>query len=208
MLDRYQRTLSVALLRPLARCLASPGSSSLSLSLYPMVGKSYFPRTDPSQFVINVKAPSGTRLELTDKLVGQVEEIVREVVPQEGPEDHRLQYRHHAGLLVHSQSQLRPAHRFRAGGAQRRPPPQQLCLHEPGAGAAAPGTAASQRLFPDRRPGGCHSQPGHARAAGYSGQRHGHAGGPRDRHRRSPGRCAPCPASATCWCRRTWTIRR
>ncbi len=35
----------------------------------------------PGQFVINVKAPSGTRLELTDKLIGQVEQIVREVVP-------------------------------------------------------------------------------------------------------------------------------
>ena len=33
--------------------------------------------------MINLKAPSGTRLELTDKLVGQVEQIVREVVPKE-----------------------------------------------------------------------------------------------------------------------------
>ena len=50
--------------------------------LYPVIGKSYFPRTDPSQFVINVKAPSGTRLELTDQLVAQVEQIVREEVPE------------------------------------------------------------------------------------------------------------------------------
>jgi multidrug efflux pump subunit AcrB len=83
MLDLYQRTLSVALVRPLTTVLGLTGIFVASLSLYPMVGKSYFPRTDPSQFVINVKAPSGTRLELTDKLVGQVEEIVRDVVSKE-----------------------------------------------------------------------------------------------------------------------------
>jgi multidrug efflux pump subunit AcrB len=83
MLDLYQRTLSVALVRPLTTVLGLTGIFVASLSLYPMVGKSYFPRTDPSQFVINVKAPSGTRLELTDKLVGQVEQIVRDVVSKE-----------------------------------------------------------------------------------------------------------------------------
>jgi multidrug efflux pump subunit AcrB len=49
------------------------------------VGKSYFPRTDPAQFVINLKAPTGTRLEITDQIVGQIEQIVRSIalpVPQ------------------------------------------------------------------------------------------------------------------------------
>jgi multidrug efflux pump subunit AcrB len=46
-----------------------------------VIGKSYFPRTDPGQFVTNAKAPSGTRLELTNDLVGLVEKIVREEVP-------------------------------------------------------------------------------------------------------------------------------
>ena len=59
------------------------GAFALSLLLYPLIGKAYFPRTDPSQFVINVKAPSGTRLELTNDLVGQVEDIVRKEVPQD-----------------------------------------------------------------------------------------------------------------------------
>jgi multidrug efflux pump subunit AcrB len=82
MLDRYEKTLGIGLLRPLVTVLGLIGILALSLSLYPMVGKSYFPRTDPGQFVINLKAPSGTRLELTDKLVGQVEGIVRQVVPK------------------------------------------------------------------------------------------------------------------------------
>jgi len=81
MLDGYEGALSLALLRPLATVLGITGLFLLSLSLYPLIGKSYFPRTDPSQFVISLKAPSGLRLELTDQIVGQVEQIVREVVP-------------------------------------------------------------------------------------------------------------------------------
>jgi HAE1 family hydrophobic/amphiphilic exporter-1 len=80
MLDRYEGTLSLALLRPLATVLGITGIFILSLGLYPLIGKAYFPRTDPGQFVISVKAPSGTRLELTDQLVGKVEDIVRSVV--------------------------------------------------------------------------------------------------------------------------------
>ncbi len=80
-LDRYEGWLNLALLRPLATVLGITGFFILSLALYPMVGEAYFPRTDPGQFVINVKATTGTRIELTDQLVQQVEQIVRDVVP-------------------------------------------------------------------------------------------------------------------------------
>ena len=82
LLDRYEHTLNVGLLRPVATVIGITGLFLFSLALYPMLGKSYFPRTDPSQFVISLKAPSGTRLELTEKLVGQVEDLVRAEVPQ------------------------------------------------------------------------------------------------------------------------------
>jgi multidrug efflux pump subunit AcrB len=81
MLDRYQGLLDLALLRPLATVLGITGLFLFSLALYPLIGKAYFPRTDPSQFVINLKAPTGLRIELTDHLVEKVEGIVREVVP-------------------------------------------------------------------------------------------------------------------------------
>jgi multidrug efflux pump subunit AcrB len=81
LLDRYENTLARALLRPGLTVLGITGVFLLSLGLYPLVGKAYFPRTDPGQFVINLKAPTGTRLELTNGLVEQVEQIVREVVP-------------------------------------------------------------------------------------------------------------------------------
>jgi HAE1 family hydrophobic/amphiphilic exporter-1 len=82
MLDRYEFTLNRSLLRPLSTVLGITGIFILSLTLYPLIGKAYFPRTDPGQFVISVKAPSGTRLELTEQLVAQVEDIVRELVPK------------------------------------------------------------------------------------------------------------------------------
>jgi multidrug efflux pump subunit AcrB len=81
MLDRYEGYLSMALLRPAATVLGITGIFILSLVLYPLIGEAYFPRTDPSQFVINLKASTGMRIELTDQLVQQVEQIVREVVP-------------------------------------------------------------------------------------------------------------------------------
>ena len=49
-------------------------------SVAPAIGMAYFPRTDPGQFVINVKAPTGTRIEQTAAYVGRVEAIIREIV--------------------------------------------------------------------------------------------------------------------------------
>ena len=80
LLDRYEGCLKLALLRPVATTLGIAGIFLLSLGLYPFVGETYFPRTDPGQFVINLKSPTGTRIELTDKLVQKVEQIVRQVV--------------------------------------------------------------------------------------------------------------------------------
>ena len=82
MLDHYEGTLSLALVRPVATVLGISGLFLFSLALYPLIGRAYFPRTDPSQFVVSVKAPSGTRLELTEKFISRVEDIVRSVVPK------------------------------------------------------------------------------------------------------------------------------
>jgi multidrug efflux pump subunit AcrB len=78
---RYDRNLGLSLLRPAATTIGLAGVSLLCLSLYPLLGEAYFPRTDPGQFVINLKAPSGSRLELTQNYVQQVEDIIRQAVP-------------------------------------------------------------------------------------------------------------------------------
>lgn len=81
LVKNYDHTLGRALLRPAATTLGLVGVSLLCFSLYPLVGVAYFPRTDPGQFVINLKAPSGTRLELTESYVKQVEDLIRKSVP-------------------------------------------------------------------------------------------------------------------------------
>jgi multidrug efflux pump subunit AcrB len=80
MLDAYSATVGRALERPglvVAGCL---GIFVASLALYPRLGVAFFPRTDAGQFVINVKSPSGTRLEVSSTQVERVENLVREVV--------------------------------------------------------------------------------------------------------------------------------
>ena len=68
MVGKYDRTLSTALLRPVATLAGLTGISLLCLALYPFLGVSFFPRTDPGQFVINLKAPSGTRVRVDREL--------------------------------------------------------------------------------------------------------------------------------------------
>lgn len=52
----------------------------LSFALYPFLGKAFFPRTDPGQFVVNVKVPAGTRIEVTNQYVARIERDIRRVV--------------------------------------------------------------------------------------------------------------------------------
>jgi multidrug efflux pump subunit AcrB len=81
MLLHYDIAVRKSLLRPVATVSGILGIFLLSLCLFPFMGLSFFPRTDPGQFVINVKAPSGTRLEVTDQYIAKVENDIRAVVP-------------------------------------------------------------------------------------------------------------------------------
>lgn len=79
---KYDRAVRVSLLKPVATVLGTLGVFLFSLALFPFMGLSFFPRTDPGQFVINVKAPSGSRIELSDKYIERVEKDIRDVVPE------------------------------------------------------------------------------------------------------------------------------
>ena len=79
-LSRYDRWVRRLLARPalaLALLLALCGAL---LAAAPLVGVAYFPRTDPGQFVINVKAATGTRVEETTAEIAKVEATVRRIV--------------------------------------------------------------------------------------------------------------------------------
>jgi multidrug efflux pump subunit AcrB len=80
MLMHYDIAVRRSLLRPLATFIGILGICLFSFALYPLLGLGFFPRTDPGQFVINIKAPTGTRLELTNQYIKHVEEDIRQVV--------------------------------------------------------------------------------------------------------------------------------
>ena len=80
MLAHYDKWVQRVLDRPREIVWGFLAIFVLSFALYPLVGFSFFPRTDAGQFVINVKAPTGTRIELTEGYVKKVENIVRETV--------------------------------------------------------------------------------------------------------------------------------
>ena len=82
-LNGYDRLVGRVLTKPRTFLLAFAGLCVASLLLIPMLGFSYFPRTDPGQFVINIKAPTGSRIENTTQSVTKVEEIIRRVVEKD-----------------------------------------------------------------------------------------------------------------------------
>ncbi|HZZ78505.1 MAG TPA: efflux RND transporter permease subunit [Gemmataceae bacterium] len=53
------------------------------LLLGPHLGEDFFPSVDAGQFRLHVRAPSGTRVEVTEQVFGAVENVIREIVPRE-----------------------------------------------------------------------------------------------------------------------------
>jgi multidrug efflux pump subunit AcrB len=81
LLERYEILAGKVLRRPGFAAAVMLGGLALILAVsLPFLGRSYFPRTDPGQFVINVRMPSGTRLEVSNQYVARVEDIIRSVV--------------------------------------------------------------------------------------------------------------------------------
>jgi HAE1 family hydrophobic/amphiphilic exporter-1 len=83
MLNFYERWVRRALDRPRLVVWGFVGFFLLCFLLVPLIGVAFFPRSDAGQFVINVKAPTGTRIEVTEGYIKQVEDIVRQIVKPE-----------------------------------------------------------------------------------------------------------------------------
>ncbi len=80
-LNAYERLAFRVLQRPGFTAAALLGGLAVILvGLFPFLGRAYFPRTDPGQFVIDVHMPSGTRLEVSNQYIAKVENIIRSVV--------------------------------------------------------------------------------------------------------------------------------
>ena len=81
MLSKYEAMAYRVLKKPGLTAAVLLGSVALILLLLtPFLGRAYFPRTDPGQFVIDVKMPSGTRIEVSDRYIARVEAEIRKVV--------------------------------------------------------------------------------------------------------------------------------
>ncbi len=80
LMEIYDFFLAPLLKRPAFTVLTLLALFAVSLLLYPRLGTAFFPRTDPGQFVMNIKAPLGTNLEITEQKIARVEQLVREVV--------------------------------------------------------------------------------------------------------------------------------
>jgi multidrug efflux pump subunit AcrB len=86
-LDVYERSVRWALRWPGLTVGALMATFVLSLAIYPLLGVAFFPRTDAGQFTINLKAPTGTRIEITNEYVARVEDLIKKTV---SPEDYRM----------------------------------------------------------------------------------------------------------------------
>jgi len=80
-LDVYEYWVRRALRRPGWTVAVLSGVFVLSMAIYPMLGLAFFPKTDAGQFTINLKVPTGTRIENTEQYVAKVEGLIRNEVP-------------------------------------------------------------------------------------------------------------------------------
>jgi multidrug efflux pump subunit AcrB len=81
MLNWYEALAFRSMKRPVFTALVILGAVVLVLGVtFPFLGRAYFPRTDPGQFIINVRMPAGTRLEVSDEYIAKVENIIRSEV--------------------------------------------------------------------------------------------------------------------------------
>ncbi len=87
LLDFYESWVRRALVHPGRTVALLAGVFLASLAIYPFLGLAFFPRTDAGQFTINLKAPTGTRIEVTEQYVAKVENLIRKTVD---PQDFKL----------------------------------------------------------------------------------------------------------------------
>lgn len=80
-LDAYERAVRASLKRPALTLVALLGVFVASLGIYPLLGRAFFPQTDAGQFSLNVKVPTGTRIEITNEYIARIENMIRKTIP-------------------------------------------------------------------------------------------------------------------------------
>ncbi len=84
---RFAHAYERALTKALDHKLLLIGTIALifvaSMMLVPRLGTQYFPRVDAGKFIINLRMPTGTRLELTTEAAQHIDKIIRRIIPPE-----------------------------------------------------------------------------------------------------------------------------
>jgi len=79
--DAYRELLTWALdhRRRVAGVFA--GFVALSLGLFPLIGRDFFPSVDAGQLRLHIRCPAGTRIEESERRFAEVEEVIRQTIP-------------------------------------------------------------------------------------------------------------------------------
>jgi len=80
LLNAYESSVRLALRVPVITVAVLLLLFVASLGLYPFMGVAFFPTTDAGQFTLNLKAPTGSRIEVTEQYVKRVENMIRKIV--------------------------------------------------------------------------------------------------------------------------------
>ncbi|HEU4506414.1 MAG TPA: efflux RND transporter permease subunit [Nitrospira sp.] len=78
---RYESLLRWCLAHKVLVLVGVAGVFVLAISQAPRMATEFFPKVDAGQFILNVAAPDGTRVENTEALVAKVESLIKEEIP-------------------------------------------------------------------------------------------------------------------------------
>ena len=78
--DTYRSILGWALSRPGATIAFFAVLMVVSLALFPLLGRDFFPQSDAGQMRLHVRAPPGTRIEQTNAYFAEVEQAICQIV--------------------------------------------------------------------------------------------------------------------------------
>jgi multidrug efflux pump subunit AcrB len=78
--EAYRDALAWASAKPLATGGFFAALMALSLALFPLLGRDFFPQVDAGQMRLHVRAPAGTRIERSQQAFAQVEANIRKLV--------------------------------------------------------------------------------------------------------------------------------
>jgi multidrug efflux pump subunit AcrB len=78
----YEKLLGAALRQPRRTLAIMLGVCAASLVLVPLLGQDFFPSVDTGEIRLHMRVRTGTRIEQTARIVSEVEQRIRTVIPQ------------------------------------------------------------------------------------------------------------------------------